>query len=88
MFKIREVKELPSRTFKKPSKYDHYLEEFMATGYDKGEIQCSGVISAEYLSAQLSKRLKHYPRVEVHTRNGNVYLTRSKLDLDKEFKDV
>jgi len=74
MATLKEVKELPSRRFKKKSKYDPVLDKFLESGIPLAIVRFPDT-TTKYLSVQLKKRTnKYYPEIKVNVRNGEVYL--------------
>lgn len=73
-FKFEAVKEIPTRTFDKTSKYDGILDGFLKF---KGAMAKVTVpeIEVNYLRTQLDKRIKKRGlKVKVSTSNKDVYL--------------
>lgn len=79
-FAINPVKKKPTRKYRKGSKYDPIIEDFVKANIPLAEIEVEGK-TASYLSTQLGKRLednKKLAHISVSTANGMCYLENSK----------
>lgn len=71
---ITEVKELPPRSFRKGSKYDEILNEYIKSNFRNAVVNSN--IKGEYLVLQLRKRIKirGLTNIEAKMINSKAYL--------------
>ncbi len=80
-FTINPVKKKPTRKYRKGSKYDPVIANFVKANVPLVEVEVEGK-TASYLSTQLGKRLEDNPKlahISVSTANGMCYLENSKV---------
>ena len=86
-FDIDEVKELPSRTYVKKSKYDVIIDGFLERNIPFAMIGAVG-FEPGYLAAQLGKRIaaRKLGNVSSHIVNNQCYLSREMSAVPKKTK--
>jgi hypothetical protein len=75
-FELKPVDEKPKRKYRKGSKYDPILDEFLESDEDLVMVEAEGK-DANYLRTQLKKRIDARElgdQVEVSVANGKAYI--------------
>jgi uncharacterized secreted protein with C-terminal beta-propeller domain len=75
-FELKPVNKKPSRSYRKGSKYDPILDEFLESGEDLVIVEVEGK-DANYLRTQLKKRIDARDldgQVDASVANGKAYI--------------